>query len=146
MADRRFALGEDVSHDLAALLRGRGWDINSAKDLGRLGLRDPLVLLRAAQAVQTLITHNQNDFRALHEAWLNWRGHWETEVHRRTSAPISLSGHAGILVVPQLPADDLALVLEAGAGVAEPMADRLFRWTPARGWCEPDPLLTPTDG
>lgn len=64
----RIALDEDVSHPLAGLMRSDGYDVDSAKELGRLGLRDVHVLLRAVESGQTLVTHNSDHFRALHEA------------------------------------------------------------------------------
>ena len=64
----RFVLDEDVSHALAGLLRSHGYDADSAKELGRLGLTDVQVLLRAADAGRTLVTKNNKDFRSLHEA------------------------------------------------------------------------------
>jgi len=69
----RFALDEDVAHRLAGLLRSQGWDVDSAKELGHLGLSDVHVLLRAAEDGQTLVTHNSNDFRMLHEVLVTWR-------------------------------------------------------------------------
>ncbi|MGH2615466.1 MAG: DUF5615 family PIN-like protein [Thermomicrobiales bacterium] len=136
MADFRFALDEDVSHRFASLLRSRGWNVDSAKELDRLGLSDVQVLLRAAADGQTLVTHNIKDFRALHEAWVTWRWRWAAEVEHVTGRPVHLSQHAGILITPHLPNHELARILEEFADAAEPMADRLFSWTQVGGWHE----------
>lgn len=136
MADLRLVLDEDVSHRLAGLLRAQGWDIDSAKELGRLRLTDVQVLLRAVEDGRTLVTHNGDDFRALHEAWVTWRGRWAAEVRQLTGFPVRLSQHAGILITPHLPERDLARLLEEFADTDEPLADRLFSWLPARGWQE----------
>ncbi len=132
----RFALDENVRHDLAGLLRSRGWDIDSAKELGRLRLTDTHVLLRAAEAGQTLVTHNDKDFRLLHEAWLTWRERWENEVARLTGVHLPLSRHAGILIVPPLPIHDLARILEPFDDTSDSLDDRLFAWNRSRGWHE----------
>jgi hypothetical protein len=132
----RFALDEDVNHRLAGLLRSRGWDIDSAKELGRLGLTDPRTLLQSAEAGQALITHNNHDFRALHEAWVSWRGRWEREAKQLTGRTLTFSGHAGILILPHGAVEDLAEIVEAFDALAETTADRLFRWDSVKGWHE----------
>lgn len=136
MADLRIVLDEDVSHRLAGLLRSQGWDIDSAKELGRRRLTDVQVLLRAAEDGRTLVTHNVDDFRALHEAWVTWRGRWAAEVVQKTGRHVQLSQHAGILITPHIPDRDLARILEAFADADEPLTDRLFSWRPAKGWHE----------
>jgi hypothetical protein len=136
VADLRIVLDEDVSHRLAGLLRSQGWDIDSAKELGRRRLTDVQVLLRATEDGRTLVTHNIKDFRALHEAWVTWRRRWAAEVVKMTGSPVHLSQHAGILIAPHLPDRELASILEEFAATDEPMADRLFSWLPARGWHE----------
>lgn len=136
MAHLSVALDEDVSHRLAGLLRFQGWDADSAKELGRLGLSDTRVLLAAAEHRQTLVTHNENDFRTLHEAWVTMRRLWGTEAERATGMPVTLSRHAGILIVPHLPERDLARILEEFEATAGTIDDRLFMWTRLRRWHE----------
>ena len=132
----RLALDEDVSHPLAGLLRSDGYDADSAKELGRLGLRDVQVLLRAAESGQTLVTHNNEDFRALHEAWVTWRRRWADEVAGTLGIPVALSQHAGILIVPHLPIQALARILEDLADAAGSTEDRLFAWDASQHWHE----------
>ena len=132
----RFALDEDVSHPLASLLRSHGYDADSATELGRLRLTDVQVLIQAADARQTLITHNNWDFRALHEAWITWRRRWTREIVQETGVNVSLSAHAGILVVPHLPNHALARIIEPFADAHDSIDDRLFSWNEQRGWHE----------
>lgn len=136
MPVRRFALDEDVSHPLAALLGSRGYDIASAKELGRLRLTDPQFLLGAIEAGQTLITHNADDFEALHEAWMLWRRRWQDEIGRTVGRSVALSGHPGILMPPHLPPETLASIIEEIGASSESIEDRLFSWTPELGWGE----------
>lgn len=136
MANFSIALDEDVRHDLAGLLRSRGWDADSARELGRLGMSDTRVLLAAAQNRQTLVTHNRLDFLALHEAWATWRQVWESEVEQITGRFVSFSQHAGILITPHLPNRDLARILEDLADTAGPLEDRLFVWNRFQLWYE----------
>ncbi len=136
MAELRFALDEDVAHPLAGLLRSQGWDIDSAKELGRLRLSDVQALLRAAADGQTLITHNNNHFQALHEAWVAWRLRWSIEVEQATGVQVSLSQHAGILILPQIDVRELVPILEAFADDQASITDRLFVWSRGRQWEE----------
>ena len=136
MADFRIVLDEDVSHRLARLLRAQGWDIDSAKELGRLRLTEVQVLLRAAEDGRTLVTHNIKDFRTLHEAWVTWRDRWAAEIMHLTGSSVHLSQHAGILIAPHLPDRDLARILEEFVQADEPMVDRLFSWLRVSGWQE----------
>jgi hypothetical protein len=129
-------LDEGVSHPLAGLLRSDGYDADSAKELGRLGLTDVQVLVQAVLSGQTIVTHNKSDFRMLHEAWITWRRRWTAEVVQASGLPIVLSGHAGILIVPQVPNHDLARLIEPFADANDSIPDRLFAWDRAKGWHE----------
>jgi hypothetical protein len=131
-----FVLDENVAHPLAGLLRSRGLSADSAKELGRLSLSDPQVLLRVAEGGQTLVTHNSKDFRALHEAWVAWRQRWAREVAQATGSLVQLSRHAGILIAPHLPIHTLAQIIEEFVDANAIMDDRLFAWNQARHWHE----------
>ncbi len=63
-------LDEDVSVVVAAILRARGFDVVTARDIGQLGLSDSEQLAYAAQAGRVLLTHNRVDFERLHREWL----------------------------------------------------------------------------
>jgi predicted nuclease of predicted toxin-antitoxin system len=132
MSALRFALDEDVSHHLASLLRAHGYDADSAKELGRLRLTDAQALLRAAENSQTFITHNDGDFKSLHEAWVTWRRRWSIEIEEAMTRPVHLSQHSGILIAPHGNVHDLARIIEQFADFAESMDDRLFNWTHGR--------------
>lgn len=132
----KFALDEDVSHPLASLLRSQGETADSAKELGRLGLRDAQVLLLAAEHGQALVTHNNRDFRMLHDAWMLWRRRWSDDCERSGGQPHFVLRHAGILIVPHLKNHDLASVLDEFGDIAASPADRLFAWSPVRRWHE----------
>lgn len=136
MAGLRFALDEDVAHPLAGLLRSQGWDIDSATELNRLRLSDVQVILRAAAEGQTLLTHNRNHFEALHEAWVTWRWRWSIEAEQATGAQVSLSQHAGILILPQIDIRALVPILEEFGPDRDPITDRLFVWSRRRAWQE----------
>ncbi len=131
----RLALDEGVSHPLAGHLRCRGYDADTATELGRRGLSDVQVLVHAALSGQTVDTHNKHDFVMLHEAWLGWR-RWETEVVQATGVDVAISDHAGILIVPQYGNHDLGRIIEPFADAHDAIDDRLFAWTAARGWYE----------
>jgi hypothetical protein len=132
-----FALDEDVSHDLAVLLRLRGLNAKSAKELGRLRLTDSQVLLRAVEDRQTLITHNGKDFLLLHEALLTWGRRWEREIVRQTERELHLPRHAGIAIIPHGQPQHLAAILEEfAARSAGLLDDRLFIWSAIVGWEE----------
>ncbi len=132
----RFVLDECVSHPLAGLLRSRGYDADSAKEVDRLGITDVEVLTRAADTARTVITRNARDFRALHEAWLRWRRRWAVEAVRASGVPVALSGHSSILIVPHLPVHALADIVEPFADAYDSIDDRLFSWSDERGWHE----------
>lgn len=132
----RFALDETVSHWLAGLLRTDGYDADSAKEPRRLGFHDPQVLAAAAAARRTLVTHNINDFEAIHEAWIMWRRRSESQLARDAVVTFSLSGHAGIIVLPHGTPRMLANLLEPFADSHANIDDRPFVWSISRGWYE----------
>ncbi len=136
MAGYRFALDENVSRDVALVLRAEDHKIESAVELGRLRLSDVQVLVRAAESDQVLVTHNRRDFVALHEAWMTWRARWELEVERAVGAPVSLSHHGGIALVPGLSSRELAVALRQFDGLHGALDDRLFEWSREQGWRE----------
>lgn len=136
MAGLSFALDEDVSHPVARELRNIGYVAESAKELDRLGISDVQVLLRATERNQTVVTHNEKDFESLHEAWVTWRRRWMAEAETTLDRPVPLSRHAGIVIVPHLPKDELVRILGDFASTAEAVADKLFTWSQEQGWEE----------
>jgi len=131
-----FVLDEDVPHAVAALLRQQGFEVQSAKELGRLGVSDVQVLLQAALDDQIVVTHNGRDFELLHEAWITWGRQWEREVAAENHVKASLSHHAGILITPHLPNQAMVDVMASFVGSYGPIAGRLLVWSAATGWRE----------
>jgi hypothetical protein len=101
-----------------------------------LGLSDVQVLVHAAEHGQAVVTHNNRDFRALHEAWVTWRHRWSAEAHVRTGTHVDFSQHSGIVIAPPIPIYDLAHIVEEFMEAEWPMADRLYVWDRTVGWHE----------
>lgn len=132
----RLALDENVSHPLAGYLRSLGYDIDSATELARLQLRDPLVLAAAVDAGQTLITHNLRDFSLLHEDWHVLRRRWGREVMMQSGRQFAFSGHLGILVLPHVANTILAPAIMEIVDGGQPLSDRFLVWSARKGWVE----------
>ena len=123
----------DVPLRVAPLLRARGHDVTTTRDLGRTAARDDDQLLLAAQRGWTLVTHNRRDYELLHDAWRRW-----------FSAFGIVEMHAGILVLPQKPqlsAEQIAQEVDALLTSGAPLANELYRWQRLGGWLRrPVPL------
>lgn len=63
-------LDEDVSVVVAAILRARGFDVQTAREAGQLGRSDLEQLGDGAVAKHVLLIHNRVDFERLHQKWL----------------------------------------------------------------------------
>lgn len=93
--DPRFHLDQDVTREVARWLNAHYGDAECAKAATELGLHrahDGHHLLVAAQAGRIFVTHNREDFIAMHDAWLRWSSAWSV-----TPPP----QHTGILIIPQ---------------------------------------------
>lgn len=66
-------LDEDVSVLLAALLRGRGIDVRTARDEQMLGRPDPEQLRKSVSLERVMVTHNRSDFEGLHAQYIQQR-------------------------------------------------------------------------
>jgi hypothetical protein len=64
-------LDEDVSVVVATLLRGRGFDVTTAREEGALRLDDAGQLARAVALARCVFTHNRIDFEQLHRDYLD---------------------------------------------------------------------------
>jgi hypothetical protein len=115
-----FYLDNDVSLELALLLRARGHDVTSTRDLGAFRAGDVDQLLTAVRNGWVLLTHNRRDFTLLHDAWRVWPRAFN----------LSLPAHRGILALD--PAPPLVLAQEVFAlvsRVSPPLwADELLWW------------------
>jgi hypothetical protein len=77
-------LDEDTSRALERTLRQLGYDVVSVHSVGPKGVDDALVLEQSIALSRMVVTHNADDYRALHASFLR--------TGRR---------HPGILCVPQ---------------------------------------------
>ena len=57
---------------------------------------------------------------------MRWRRPWAAEVVQVTGMAVALSGHSGILIVPNLPVYALARIVEPFAGAYDSIDGRLF--------------------
>jgi hypothetical protein len=115
----RLYLDNDPPLEIAQLVDS-SHDIVTTRQLGRERAHDEEQLLYGAQTGRAVITHNWNDFRMLHAAWMLW------------SLPLP---HAGILVLAQrgdagLYAGQIDWLLARNP----PLENRLYHWSPANGW------------
>lgn len=66
----RIFFDEDVSANIVANLRQRGFDVSSARDAMRLQLSDDQQLAFAASEKRVIFTHNRLDFEDLHHRYV----------------------------------------------------------------------------
>ena len=124
----RFLLDHNVSRRLVSELHLLGHDAETARDLGLGRADDDQLLTAATDAGRVLVTHNGQDFRALHRAWHRWSRRWGAR-----------EAHGGILVLrpqrPELPVAEAARVLDEAVGRYQ-LANALFEYTrpPAARW------------
>jgi hypothetical protein len=85
-----FYIDNDVALEAAQLLRVAGHSAITARDLGRERNTDGEQLLVASQLGHIFLTHNEEDFILLHDAWIRWSAAWGVA-----------ASHAGVLIVPQ---------------------------------------------
>lgn len=83
----------DVSLQLAILLRNDGHQVASAEDLGFASATDDEQLVVAFQNHWVLVTYNRGDFTLLHDAWSRWPH----------AIGFVMATHPGILVLDQAP-------------------------------------------
>ncbi len=74
-------LDEDLDVSIASRVRWMGFQVETARSMGNLGLKDPQQLAFAVQNDWAIVTHNREDFVAL------------AEEYRRTNRV-----HSGIIV------------------------------------------------
>ena len=90
----KVCLDEDISPDVAAVLRSMGVDATSVHEAGRQGFSDRELLELASAEGRVLVTRNRNDFILL------------TQEFFAKGSP-----HAGVLIVPwTIPPDNFRLV------------------------------------
>lgn len=127
LADHNF------SRPVVLLLRRRGHDAVTSRELGLDRSSDGAHLLRAALLGRTLLSNNERDFVLLHDAWLRWAAAWGIQPQ-----------HAGIIILPQRmnwsaerAADEIERVIGSGSGSSSRQsANTLWRWRSTTGWVE----------
>jgi predicted nuclease of predicted toxin-antitoxin system len=118
-------LDADVPLRLAGLLTSNGHPTRTTQDEDRKTAGDDEQLLYAARQGWVLITHNKDDFLLLHDAWRRWG---------------MVPSHAGILLMEQAPADELAPAILALLGTNRALADELWGWNRRDAWVGPREL------
>lgn len=120
-------LDEDLSHRVAAALRGRGLDAVSVHEIGRTGLADEEQLGFASVEGRVIVTFNRADFQTLDAKW-------------------RLEGreHAGILwcgerTIPRHAIGDLVRALQDAASRYESLQGLCLPLTRASGIGESSP-------
>jgi hypothetical protein len=99
-------LDEDVSVLVADLLRARGFRTVTTRDTGHLGQTDAEQLRYAARQGMAVLTHNREDFEALHREYMDqgWE-HWGIIIAARRR-PYGILEHL-MWLLDQLTADEL---------------------------------------
>jgi predicted nuclease of predicted toxin-antitoxin system len=80
----KFLVDEDLSEEIARILRAKGVDAAHVRELGLTGAEDQEVLDEAARQERCVITRNRNDFLML------------TEFYFHEDRP-----HHGVLIIPR---------------------------------------------
>lgn len=103
-------LDEDVNVLVAALLRSRGYDVQTTREAGRLTTDDAAQLAYAVVQQRALLTHNRADFETLHRLYMDSGQH-----------------HSGIILAVRRPPHVLArrLLSILDQVTAEEMRDQL---------------------
>lgn len=120
-----FYCDEDVTLALVPLLRERGHSATDTDTEGRKGAPDSHQVLYAAERGWTFLTHNRDDYRLLHDAWLLWSYRWGV-----------MPRHSGILILSQRTGAAINVEL-VHTLVYDPdvrIANSLYDWIPTRGW------------
>lgn len=118
-----FYLDHDVDVVLADLLRARGHQATTVRDLGLERASDAEHLLLAAQRGWLFVTRNGGHFLVLHQAWRLWSAAWNVPLR-----------HAGILIIPHGRIRELAFHIAEFPRMDLPVANALYEWHWQRGW------------
>lgn len=124
----RFYLDEDISAELAALLRNAGHNVLTTDEAGPRAYPDSDQMLRAWSDDRILVTHNSGDFFMLHYAWTSWPRAWAIG-----QAP----HHAGIATIPQPPRlthSHAAVMLHQLTTSGIEIENDIVSWRPSGEW------------
>jgi hypothetical protein len=119
-------LDHNVSHGLVPLLLVSGHHTLTSRDISSERLPDDAQLLFAVRARRILVTHNRDDFRMLHDAWVSWPA----------AFGVALPPHPGILVLDTGSAEALAPVIISflDETPTDRLANAVFWWRRHAGW------------
>lgn len=108
------------------LLEDNGHDILASRDVNSERLPDDVLLLTTVRLGRVFITHNRNDFRMLHDAWVTWPA----------AFGMALPPHPGVLLLDSGPPETLAQVLVDFFDVVRPdnLPNTIFWWHHRDGW------------
>lgn len=84
-------LDEDVHVLVARLIRARDFAALTAQEAGQLSVGDPAHLDFAARQGKTIVTHNRNDFQALHQHYVASGQHHAGIIIARRRRPYELA-------------------------------------------------------
>ena len=113
MALIRYFLDEDISDKVAGLVRAEKFDVVSAHELGRRGLRDEDQLRWSANEGRCLVTRNHRDFIAWTARFVEGK-----------------LPHRGVLIVPvSLPNEDFSGIARALVSYARQLTMELPDYT-----------------
>ena len=103
-------LDEDVDVLLADLIRARGFDVVTTRDMGNLNASDEQQLAYAVHQQTTFLTHNRTDFEELATTYFATNQH-----------------HAGIIIAVRHPVHEIArrLLIILNQVTADEMQDQL---------------------
>jgi hypothetical protein len=116
-------LDQNIARATAELLRTQGHTVTTAHQVGMDRATDDAQLLLAAQRGWVLVTHNIDDFILLHDAWRRWSAAWGVS-----------SEHAGILILDEVVAAEIARAVGTILRSGNPLANQLYRWRRRSGW------------
>lgn len=120
-----FYLDNDVSLDLVPLLRERGHEVTSTRDLRLYRASDVDQLLTAVRNGWVLVTCNRRDFTLLHDAWQTWPA----------AFGLALPPHRGILALDPAPATEIdGAITTLVAGTSPSAWANELLWWHRRAW------------
>lgn len=137
-----YFIDHNMSPRVVDLLRDRGQEAATARDLGLSAVHDGCILMACAKAHRIIVTQDYGDFWELHQSWQLWTRAWGVTpgamplLTLNDMSPFPLR-HAGILTVPQAPRElrpQLVAALIAFAASGVEIENELYRLDFSRGW------------
>ncbi|HUZ02136.1 MAG TPA: DUF5615 family PIN-like protein [Thermomicrobiaceae bacterium] len=121
---------ECINRRIVKALARLGYDVLRVIDDLPAGTADPRILLQATRLGRAVITHDHDDYLALHQAWTLSPFSWD----------VLFPPHPGILVIPHRVAlhdpDDAAERIDWLLRSGRPTANRFWELVSGTGWIE----------